>query len=282
MTLPMPSFGLVDTLAPAPDATMQPHLRSPLVPSSSRRPVRTAARLSLALGLLLATAPGCDSSDSPSLKEALANKPEDQIKGKAKPRPHDKYGKPSSAEFKAWDRKDPEGEKHLYKWDKANMDRMMGYWEDVTCFREKMQQEGQKAFGAEPGSPQGEEWFQFKRGFIQHIDGWQKRLFAAEPRINEKSKYIGHFLEAHELVMREIPAAYNESDKTALEKADAHWMIVAAKIKKYTNTLGGKFPEVDIDNAKSIEAHAKHCAEALKPPDRSGKAKKRRKKKSPI
>ncbi|MCH9679790.1 MAG: hypothetical protein K0V04_00020 [Deltaproteobacteria bacterium] len=263
-------------MAPDPRFTMLPHLRPPVAHGRSHRLVPAA------VGLLFAMTLGCDSS-GPSIKDALAAKPEDDIKtNPPKPRPKDKYGKPSSAEFKAWDRKDPEGEKHLYKWDKANMGRLMGYWEQVTCFRDKMKEEGQKAFGAEPGSPQGEEWFQFKRGFIQHIDGWQKRLFAAEPRINEKSKYIGHFLEAHELVMREYPAAFNESDQTALDEADAHWMIVEAKVKKYTKTIGGEFPVLDTDNAKQVEAHAKRCAEAMKPPDRSGKSKRRRKSKSPI
>ena len=259
---------------------MLPHVRSLTTPSNPRRVVRLAA------GLMLTFALGCDSS-GPSLEEALAKNPEDEIKAKnPKPRPKSKYGNPSDAEFKAWNRKDPAGEKHLDKWDKANADRMMGYWEDLQCFKDKMKEEGQKAFGAEPGSPQGEEWHQFKQAFVIPIlDTWQKRLFASEPRLGEKTLFIGNFLEAHELISREYPAAYNASDKTALEKADAHWMIVEAKVKKYVGSLGvaEKFPQVDIDNAKSVEAHAKHCEEALKPPDRSGKTKKRKsRKKSPI
>jgi hypothetical protein len=244
-------------------------VRSPSVPQGLLRTVRPC------VGVVLALALGCDKGeDKPSLQEALSTRPEDQFVAKdPKPRPDDK----------AWDRKDPEGEKHLYKWDKANLDKMMNYWEDLTCFKEKMKAEGQKAFGAEPGSPTAEEWYQFKQAFVIPIlDSWQKRLFANEPRILEKTKFIGNFLEAHELISREYPAAYNDSDNTALEKADAHWMIVEAKIKKYVGNLGGKFPEVDLDNAKSVEKHAKHCAEALKPPDTSGKAKKRTKKKGPI
>lgn len=259
---------------------MLSHVQSVTFPS----PCLGRPRLRLVGSLLLTLALGCDTGGSSSLEEALSKKPEDEIKAKnPKPRPTDKYGKPSSAEFKAWNRKDPEGEKHLYKWDKANLTKMMGYWEDLTCFKEKMKEEGQKAFGVEPGTPQAEEWYQFKQAFVIPIlDSWQKRLFASEPRIQEKTKFIGHFLEAHELVSREYPAAYNESDKTALEKADAHWMIVEAKVKKYVGSLGGTFPEIDLDDEKSIAKHAKHCEEALKPPDHSGKAKKRRKKKSPI
>ncbi len=254
-------------------------VRTPSAQLGSHRAVRWSA------GVLLMLTLGCDKSDKPSIEEALSTRPEDSIVAKnPKPRPEDKYGKPNSAEFKAWDRKDPEGEKHLYKWDKANLDRMMGYWEDLTCFKEKMKQEGQKAFGTEPGGPQAEEWYQFKLSFVIPIlDSWQKRLFAAEPRILEKSKFIGHFLEAHELVSREFPAAYNESDNTTLEKADAHWMIVEAKVKKYVGNLGGEFPEMDLDDAKAMERHAKHCQEALKPPDHTGKAKKvKSRKKGPI
>lgn len=254
-------------------------VRPPSVPPGPHRTVLPVAGLALALCL------GCDSAeDKPSITEALSTRPEDQFEAKnPKPRPDDKYGKPSNAEFKAWDRKDPEGEKHLYKWDKANLPKMMNYWEDLTCFKEKMKEEGQKAFGKEPGSPEQEQWFQFKQAFVIPIlDSWQKRMFANEPRILEKTKFIGNFLEAHELVSHEYPAAYNDSDSTALEKADAHWMIVEAKIKKYVGNLGGKFPEVDLDDAKSVERHAKHCAEALKPPDTTGKAKKRTKKKGPI
>jgi hypothetical protein len=258
-------------------------VRSPSAPQGLHRAVRSSAGWVAAVVLALAL--GCDSSDDkPSLQEALSTRPEDQFVAKnPKPRPDDKYGKPTGAEFKAWDRKDPEGEKHLYKWDKANLDKMMGYWEDLTCFKEKMKEEGQKAFGAEPGSPQAEEWYQFKQSFVIPIlDSWQKRMFASEPRILEKTKFIGNFLEAHELVSHEYPAAYNDSDSTALEKADAHWMIVEAKIKKYVGNLGGKFPEVDPANPKSVEKHAKRCVEVLKPPDTSGKAKKRTKKKGPI
>lgn len=259
------------------------HERYPSAPNVASRG-RNVLGLLLATSLVATMAAGCDSSEGNSLEEALSKKPEDEIVAKnPKPRPTDKYGKPTSAEFKAWDRKDPGGEKHLYKWDKANAGKMMGYWEDLVCLKDKVKQEGQKAFGAEPGSPQDEEWFQFKRAFIVPIvDGWQKRMFAEEgTRILEKSKMISHFLEAHELVMREYPAAYNDSDEDALQTADAHWMIVEAKVKKYVNSLGvgDKFPEIDLDNEKQVEAHAEHCEGVLKPPDKSGKAKKRKKRK---
>ena len=232
-----------------------------------------------------AALPGCDSS-GPTVAESLAAAQEKK-KGppgytpKAKPRPTGMAG-PTEAELKAWDRKDPEGEKHLYKWDKAHMDDMMGYWHQMECFREKVKAEGDKAFGSEPGSELNEQWFQFKRGFVAHLDGWQKRIFAEQPRVQEKSKFIGNFLEAHELVMNGYLRAYNDADKRALQKQDAHWLIVEAKNKKYVKSLGAEWPERDMSKAKVAEAHAKFCEAALAPPDRSGKPKKRRGKKSSI
>ncbi|MBV1861144.1 MAG: hypothetical protein KUG77_22190, partial [Nannocystaceae bacterium] len=70
--------------------------------------------------------------------------------------------------------------------------------------------------------------------------------------------------------------AYNNGDETELKKQDAHWAIVEAKNKKYVKSLGAKWPERDMDNAKVAKAHAEFCHEAMTPPDRSGKAKKRK------
>lgn len=224
----------------------------------------------------------CDSG--PSIAESLEGKEAKEdanYKPNPKPRPKGLAG-PTEAEFAAWNRKDPEGEKHLYKWDKAHLDDMLRYWEHLECFREKVKEAGDGAFGAEPGSPTEEQWFQFKRGFVTHIDGWQKRLFAEQPRVLEKSKFVGNFLEAHELVMHGYLKSYNNADKTDLKANDARWAIVEAKVKKYTKDLGGKWPERDPNNAKQAAAHEAVCQDALKPPDRSGKEKKRRKKKSPI
>ena len=222
---------------------------------------------------------GCDGGGEPSLAESLAQIDEEkQVETKKlnpKPRPKGLDG-PTDAEFKAWNRKDPEGEKHLYKWDKAHLDDMLGYWHDLECFQQKVKTEGEKAFGAEPGSEKAEQWFQFKRAFVAHLDGWQKRLFAEQPRVMEKSKFVGNFLEAHELVMNGYLRAFNDGDKTELQKQDAHWAIVEAKNKKYVKSLGSKWPERDMSKPKVAEAHAKYCEEAMTPPDRSGKAKKRR------
>ena len=245
--------------------------------------VRMSPRASSTLCLGIAAALGlsaCD--DGPSIDEALAKAEEEKFEYKPNPKPRpDGLAGPSEAEFKAWDRKDPEGEKHLYKWDQANLDPMLRYWHELECFREEVKEAGVQAFGAEPGSPKEEQWYQFKRAFVTHVDGWQKRLFAEQPRVLEKSKFIGNFLEAHEMVMHGYPKAYNSGDKVELEKADAHWAIIEAKISKYVKNLGGEYPERDPENEKVMAAHAKFCEEAMKPPER-GKVKKRRSRKSPI
>jgi hypothetical protein len=241
----------------------------------------TAARWS-AFALVLVA---CKGGETPTITEALNTKVDEtppDFKPNPKPRPKD-LDPPTEAEFKAWDRKDPEGEKHLYKWDKQNGQRMLGYWAQMECFREKVMEEGQKAWGAEPGTPAEEQWFQFKRYYVNFLDGWQQRLFAQEPRILEKTKFIGHLLEAHEMVMNNYPKAYNESDKTELEKQEAHWIIVQNKIKKYAKNLGLEWTwEYDKNDPKQLEAHQKVCIEAFKEPDRTGKEKKRTKKKGPI
>ncbi len=244
---------------------------SPLL-SGSGLGLRVACAAALALA-----ATACDGGDKPSLQESLAAMDAKEAKDDIKPKPRPKgLDGPTDAEFKAWDRKDPEGEKHLYKWDKAHLDDMMHYWHQLECFKEVVTKEGAGAFGAEPGSEKAEQWFQFKRAYVTHLDGWQKRLFAEQPRIQEKSKFIGNFLEAHELVMNGYLRAYNDGDETALKKQDAHWAIVEAKNKKYVKSLGAKWPERDMENAKVAKAHAEFCEEAMTPPDRSGKAKRRK------
>lgn len=217
----------------------------------------------------------------PSLAESLAAKPEEEFKyEKREIKRPDGLPPPTKSEFAAWNRKDAGGEKHLYKWDKANLSKMLNYWEELTCLKDKMVEEGKKAYGAEPGSPKEENWYQFKRAFIPHVNGWQQRLFANEPRILEKSKFIGNFLEAHELVMNGYPDAFNGADDTGLKKQEAHWLIVEAKIKKYVKNLGSEWNDFLADTPKAQKAHANVCEAALKPPDT--KEKKRRKKKSPI
>lgn len=212
-----------------------------------------------------------------ALKKIEEEKQARQAQAAAKPKkplPSLKPPPPTAEELAAWDRKDPAGEMHLYKWDKKNLKRMRGYWGDLVCFRQEMVKRGE-AFAA-AGEGQGiEPWEQFKGGFIPFIDRWQQRLFALEPRILEKSKFISNFLEAHEIVMNRYPKAYNMGDKTEIQKATAFWTIVASKITRYANKLGGKWENPDFSDPKVERKWAKRCKAAMKEP--SKKSRRRRK-----
>jgi len=222
----------------------------------------------------------------PSLTEAMKKADEEKETVKSdkprKPPPSDKLPPPTDAELKAWDRKDPEGEKHLYKWDKRNIKKMWNYYLELRCFRDKMREEGTKAFGAEPQSPEDEKWYQFKRVYIPFLDRWQQRLFGNEPRILEKSKFIGHFLEAHELIMRGYPNAINLADETELTKQDAHWLLVTDKIQVYVDKLGvgDKYTLPDLDKPKELKKWEKFCDKAHQEPTNKGP--KKVKEKTPI
>lgn len=223
----------------------------------------------------------CDSGPSPgeALQTDADKEFEKNYKPNPKPRPDGFMAPPTDEEVAAWDRKDPEGEKHLYKWDKSNLDRMTGYWKELQCYREKVKSEGDKAFGSEPLSPEEEKWTQFKQGFIPFVNRWQQRLFANEPRIQEKSKFIGNILEAHELVMNGYPKAYNDGDDVELKKADARWVVVEDKVKKYVEQLDGEWKTPDMENPKEAEKWAKFCEKAMIEPKKDTKGKK---KKTPI
>lgn len=231
------------------------------------------------LSLLSLGSAGC-TGDGKTLAEKMAEDPEAKLLEEAGyvkkeiKRPPTGLPPPTDEEFAAWDRKDPDGEKHLHKFDKANLKKMLNYFSELGCFRDKMKEEGVKAAGAEPGSPTEEQWFQFKQLFIPMVNAWQQRLLANEPRIMEKSKLIGHFLEAHELVMHGYPAAYNDNDENAIAQADAHWLIVENKVTKYLKNITDEpLPKPDLSDPKQKEAHEKFCLAALNPPKNTGAAK---------
>jgi hypothetical protein len=155
---------------------------------------------------------------------------------------------------------------------------MQDYWKQLRCFRDKMKEEGELARGAEPLGPADERWTQFKLAFIEgFLDPWQQRLFSNEPRILEKSKYIGNILEAHELVMHGYPDAYNNNDETELKKVEAHWLLVDDKVKKYSERIGAPMEEIDLADPKAAEKWAKFCEKALQPPKETGKKKVKKK-----
>lgn len=174
---------------------------------------------------------------------------------------------PTAEELAAWNRKDPEGEKHLYKWDKANHKKMHNYWKELRCLRAKMKEEGEKAFGAEPGGPEQEQWEQFKRAFILMVaDPWQQRLFATEGQdILSKSKYIGNILEAHELVINGYPVAYNDGDEVEVKVQDARWLVVENKVIDYSNKIGAPLELPDLENPKEARKWEKFCKDVVLP-----------------
>ncbi len=237
--------------------------------SHNRRP-----SLVLLFALVL---PAC-TGGQPSAAEALRKAGEEEAPtkkaddGEKKPLPTAELPPPSDEELAAWNRKDPEGEKHLYKWDKQNAKKMQGYWKDLQCFREKVKTEGDKAIGAEPGGVEQEQWEQFKAAYIPHFNGWQQRLFAAEGQeILTKSKYIGNILEAHELVMNGYPTAYNDADAMEIKRQDALWTVVENKVYDYSEKIGAKMDKPDLTDPKVKEKWDKYCTEALKPPKKGKK-----------
>jgi len=225
--------------------------------------------------------PACGGGKSKTIGESLKTNAEDELLKGYKPKPKKRptgMPEPTAAELAAWDRKDPEGEKHLYKYDKKNLKKLVNYWQELECHREAVKVEGKKAFGVEPGSPEEEKWYQFKQIFIPKINSWQQRLLSNEPRIMEKSKMIGHFFEAHELVMNGYPVAYNNGDEAELEKADLHWLVVENKISKYIKNIADEeLPKWDDSDPKKLKAHQDFCQKALNPPKNKGQRRKAKK-----
>lgn len=223
--------------------------------------------------------PACSGGESAADAMKRADAEEESKKkpeGEKKPIPTSELPEPSAEELAAWDRKDPEGEKHLYKWDKANAKKMQTYWKELQCFREKMQKEGSAAVGTEPGGTEQVQWENFKLAFIPHVNGWQQRLFAAEGQeLLSKSKYISNILEAHELVMNGYPTAYNDGDENEIKRQDALWTIVSNKVVDYSKKIGAPMdPLPDLEDPKAKEKWDKYCTEVLKPPDPKKKKKK--------
>jgi hypothetical protein len=244
----------------------------------TRPKVTTGHRLDrLAIGTLALVLFACDGGGGvdDAMKKAdeepvVEKKPDD---GKEREIPSSELPGPTKEELAAWDRKDPEGEKHLYKWDKANAKKMQTYWKELHCLRDKMKEEGQKAFGAEPGGAEQQQWEQFKLAFIDPIvDSWQQKLFAAEGQdILTKSKYISNIIEAHELVMNGYPVAFNDGDEIEIKRQDALWTVVENKVIDYSNKIGSPFAMPDLTDEKEKKKWDKFCQEVIFPKPKKGK-----------
>lgn len=234
----------------------------------TRPKVTTGLAGTLALALL-----ACTPTEGGGIVEAMKKADEDPPvekkaeDGEKREIPTAELPEPTAEELAAWDRKDPEGEKHLYKWDKANAKKMQNYWKELRCLRDKMKDEGQKAFGAEPGGPEQQQWEQFKLAFIDPVvDAWQQKLFAAEGQdILTKSKYISNIIEAHELVMNGYPVAYNDGDEIEIKRQDALWTVVENKVVDYSNKIGAPFKMPDLEDPKQKAKWDKFCNDVIFP-----------------
>ena len=218
---------------------------------------------------------GCDSGGM-SAAEALQTNADKKFEETYVPPPKKKAPEsilppPTDAEFKAWNRHDPAGEKHLYKWDKKNGSKMQNYWMELMCYREKIKEAGAKAMTAEPMTPEFESWNQFKSAFIPFVNRWQQRLQANEPRIMEKSKVMGSIFEAHELIINGYPKSYNDKDEIALRKTEAQWLLATDKVMKYWERVGAPFKALDLENPKKAAKWETFCAKAMKEPKKGPK-----------
>ena len=144
---------------------------------------------------------------------------------------------PTDAEFRAWDRKDPAGDRLLHEWDRDHLDAMLAYARDLECFKLANAAAGE-AYRGKSGAKT--EWYEYKREAVREMNRWQERMFADHPGIAATSKFVGHLLEMHELVIHAQLQAYNDDDRDALDKVELHWAIIVAKIDKYTDSLGGE------------------------------------------
>jgi hypothetical protein len=146
---------------------------------------------------------------------------------------------PTQAELDAWERKNPENKHlHVYEWDALNFGRMQGYFHDLECFHSFMVAAGEAGRGAAPGTKAVKAWAAAKRKLLGELDAWLKQFFTNEPRILEHSKFVGRFLEAHEVITRALPAAYDAGDQLAIDEAEAQWMTVVARFDEYARAVG--------------------------------------------
>jgi len=218
---------------PAVDA--KPQEAGPLSESSTPRPKKSGLAATVSANVdAVKTAKSAEPTPPPvEVRKADAKRAEPEPK-----RAPGVLAAPTAAEFKAWDRKDPAGEKHLYEWDKANMSLMHGYFRDIECARLAMIDEGE-AFVS--GTHTEAQWTAHKRSAVLGLNKWQQKLFRDNPRIMEHSKYMGTLLEAHEVVVLSLPKAYNARDDEGTKLVNALWTVLMAKVSKYTTTLGGTF-----------------------------------------
>lgn len=157
---------------------------------------------------------------------------------------------PTEEELRAWDRKDPLSESKLHDWDRDNLDVLLGYFRDLQCYYLATDAAG-TAFG--DGSSTEATWQAYKRTTAKAMNTWQLSLFADNPRIIEKSRFIGHLLEAHEIALHSLMGAHNEKDTAKLAKVAALFGVVRSKVDRYVTKLGGTLPETEAADCEGRE-----------------------------
>jgi hypothetical protein len=234
----------------------------------------------LALALLLpGLLAGCGGGDSKTLAEKMAGDPEKEALEKAgykanpKPRPTG-LPPPTDAEFAAWDRKDPEGERHLHKFDKANLKKLLNFWAELDCFREKMKSEGAKAVGVEPGQPGRRAVASIQADL--HPDGQRLaaahvRQRAADPREIQADRPLPRGPRAGDerlpgRLQQQRPAGDRHRRRPVDHRREQDHQV------PQEHHHGGA-PKEDLTDPKVKEKHDKFCMAALNPPKNTGKAK---------
>lgn len=206
-----------------------PAAPEPLVPKSAPEdPVPTAA-----------SSPEPQVSKGPDAPPLTTDPP--------KPPPPPRLAVPEETKFNAWERRDPTSERPLHEWDRANLVMMHRYFRDLECAHLTMIDQGD---GYLSGTRTPEQWATHKRTVIVDLNTWQQTIFRDNPRIMEKSKYLGTLLEMHELVMSGIPKAYTTADDKAVRRAAMYWRVLIAKVTTYTLTLGVTFEVATASDCK--------------------------------
>ena len=164
------------------------------------------------------------------------------------PIPSAELPSPTEAELRAWDRKDPEGEKHLYKWDKANFAALDSYWRELQCLHFAVRSSGDASLTG--GDPKW--WEGFRLNLSTKGEGWLEPL--VQQGLLGKSKFFSQLIEGYELAVYQYPEAYEGREAMPLMRLDAHWLIVENKIEDYAERLEESATRLDPANTADLEA----------------------------
>lgn len=145
-------------------------------------------------------------------------------------------GEPTEEELRAWDRRDPAEEAKLAAWDREHRESMLRMYDELRCFHQAVIVAGERRLGK--GSDESE-WIAFRHDWSASTSEWLQRLFADNERILERSRFVGYFIEAHEIVSHSYVQAYEARDRAEVEKIGKHWLAVEAKVRRHAEAIGG-------------------------------------------